>query len=197
MQRRMLWRPSMPAGADNPFQKLTPKGSDWYITVDEIEDDWVRLVVAQWPSVEPDGRLRFPEPSFDDDEVLGDPSDWEWQVKEQLLHAWLSQQRSKAGQDAPERPVRIGDTYWYRGKFQPGAQPSDNLSGRVLDITYAARGEAKAAMAWAVTGTTMASPDLIVAGAVLDEESADPSTEDQEAGVARPSVPGSVASPSI
>jgi hypothetical protein len=57
-------------------------------------------------------------------------------------------------------------------------------------------------MAWAVTGSSEAPADLITAGAELDEEVTEeaidtglaPETTDEPA---RPSVPGSVASPSV
>jgi hypothetical protein len=57
-------------------------------------------------------------------------------------------------------------------------------------------------MAWAVTGSSEAPADLITAGAELDEEVTEeaidtglaPDTSDEPA---RPSVPGSVASPSV
>lgn len=194
--RKMLWRPSAPPNAHNPFDKLTPRGSDWYLTVDEIEEVFIRLVVAPWPSVDSNGRLKFPT-DFSEGELLEDPSDWVWLVQAQDFHRWLSEHRSKSSQDAPQRHLRVGDTFWFRGSFEAGAERRGKPSGKVLDVTYAAREEAKAAMAWAVTGSTMASPDLIVAGAALDEEETDTEPSEEVEAEMRPSIPGSVASPSI
>lgn len=189
-----LWNPPAPPGAENPFDQIVPAETDLYLVVDEIEGTQVRLVVSAWPTVDGDDHLIFPEIRSRRRKTLDDPSDAEMIVDLDYLHGLVTEGRSGHHQLADDRPIRVGDTFWFRGVGGP------ELDGDLVDVTFAARGEAKAAMAWAVSGTTGTPADLLTAPAELAEDEARPDLEAIESadqGPARPSVPGSVASPSI
>lgn len=192
------WNPTAPEGSSNPFDQTAPGESDIFLTVDEIDGGRVRLVIASWPSVDADNRLLFPFPESGSDGPLQDPTDLELIVDGADFHATVTQHRTSHQQPAPDRPLRVGDAFWFRPDDSGG--PIEKLGGDIVDVTFAARSEAKAAMAWAVTGSSETTASLITAGAELDEEDkgGGPETPQQEAGEpARPSVPGSVASPSV
>jgi hypothetical protein len=201
-KRRKLWNPTAPEGTSNPFDEIRTLKKDRYLAVDEVDGNMVRLVISPWPSVDSESRLVFPGRSSEDGEMLDDPSDSELILDGLAFHATVTEERTRRQQPAADRPLRVGDVFWFRP--DPDWLPLDGseLRGQLADITFAARGEAKAAMAWAVTGSTKAPADLITAGAELDEggteEAIDtglaPDTSDEPA---RPSVPGSVASPSV
>jgi hypothetical protein len=134
--------------------------------------------------------------------MLDDPSDSELFLDGALFHATVTRERARRQQPAADRPLRVGDVFWFRPDPDGLSSDGSELTGQLVDITYAARGEAKAAMAWAVTGSSETPADLLTAGAELDEEVMEeaidtgpsPETTDEPA---RPSVPGSVASPSV
>jgi len=154
--------------------------------------------VAPWPVVDPESRLLFPFPESDADGPLQDPTDLELIVDGSGFHAAVTQHRRNHQQPAPDRPLRVGDAFWFRADDSGGT--IEKLAGDLVDVTFAARSEAKAAMAWAVTGSSETTASLITAGAEIEEEEDEggPETPQQESGEpARPSVPGSVASPSV
>ncbi|HLF41981.1 MAG TPA: hypothetical protein VJA46_00480 [Acidimicrobiia bacterium] len=195
-----MWNPTAPEGISNPFDQMPPKESDLYLTVDEIDGNRVRLVVSSWPSVDSENRLLFPLAESESEELLDDPTDFELIVDGGDLHSKVTQHRTSHRQPAPDRPLRVGDSFWFRPGDLEAAAPIEELAGDLVDVTYAARSEAKAAMAWAVTGSSDTPASLITAGAELDEEEGQegPETPQQESGEpGRPSVPGSVASPSV
>lgn len=199
---KRLWNPTAPEQTKNPFDAIRTLKRDRYLTVDEIDGNTVRLVISPWPSVDSRSRLVFPARSAEDEAMLDDPSDSELILDGTGLHAVITRERTSRGQAAADRPLRVGDVFWFRP--DPDWLPLDGseLQGELVDITYAARGEAKAAMAWAVTGSSRAPADLITAGAELDEESTQEAIDRGPAAEttdepARPSVPGSVASPSV
>jgi hypothetical protein len=201
-KRRTLWNPTAPEGTGNPFDEIRTLKKDRYLAVDEVDGNTVRLVISSWPSVDSESRLVFPARSSEDGEILDDPSDSELILDGAAFHATVTRERTSRQQPAADRPLRVGDVFWFRP--DPDWLPLDGseLRGQLADITFAARGEAKAAMAWAVTGSTKAPADLITAGAELDEgeteEAIDPGlAPDTSDEPARPSVPGSVASPSV
>jgi hypothetical protein len=201
-KRRKLWNPTTPERTSNPFDEIRTLKKDRYLTVDEIDGNSVRLVISPWPSVDSGSRLVFPARSSEDAEMLDDPSDSELFLDGALFHATVTRERTRRQQPAADRPLRVGDVFWFRPDPDSISSDGSELKGQLVDITYAARGEAKAAMAWAVTGSSEAPADLITAGAELDEEVTEeaidtglaPETTDEPA---RPSVPGSVASPSV
>ena len=226
-RREQLWNPTAPEGTSNPFDEIEPRSSDYHLVVDEIDGNRVRIVISSWPLVDVDDRLVFQGPEAESDGLLDDPSDSELIFDVSALQSAVTRERTNRQQLAPDRPLRVGDAFWFRPSA--GWVPADEaeLTGEFIDVTFAARGEAKAAMAWAVTGSSMARPDLMTAGAELDpaeaavgaeieeeeedeEEEAEDlgqmaEPEDQQAQVesesqaelARPSVPGAVASPSV
>lgn len=203
---KKLWNPTAPERASNPFDEIRTLKKDRYLTVDEIDGNTVRVVIAPWPSVDSRRRLVFPVRASEDGEMLDDPSDSELILDGAVFHATVTRERARRQQPAADRSLRVGDVFWFRPDSDWLAVDGSELEGQLVDITYAARGEAKAAMAWAVTGSSEAPADLITAGAELDdgdrdrekEEATDtelaPETTDEPA---RPSVPGSVASPSV
>ncbi|HSJ84463.1 MAG TPA: hypothetical protein VLA91_11670 [Acidimicrobiia bacterium] len=199
---KKLWNPTAPEGASNPFDEIRTLKKDRYLTVDEIDGNTVRIVISPWPSVDSGNRLVFPARASGDGERLDDPSDSELILDGAAFHATVTRERTSRQQPAADRPLRVGDVFWFRP--DPDWLPLDGskLMGQIVDITYAARGEAKAAMAWAVTGSSQAPGDLITAGAELDDEVAEEAIDTGSAPEAtdeppRPSVPGSVASPSV
>ena len=193
-----LWNPTAPEGSSNPFDQSAPEESDLYLTVDEIDGSRIRLVVAPWPVVDAENRLVFPFPESDTEGPFQDPTDLELIVDSSEFHATVTQHRINHQQPAPDRPLRVGDAFWVRP--DDTGDTIEKLGGDLVDITFAARGEAKAAMAWAVTGSSDTAASLITAGAEIEEEedTNGPGIPQQESGEpVRPSVPGSVASPSV
>ncbi|HEX7097816.1 MAG TPA: hypothetical protein VF377_01140 [Acidimicrobiia bacterium] len=189
-----LWSPPAPDDCENPFDEIPPKKTDKYVVVDEIDGTQVRLVVSPWPLVEPDGHLVFPIRQSRRRKTLDDPTDAELMVEYGVLHQKASEHRSRYEQLAADRPLRVGDVFWFRGELDP------ELAGQLIDVTYGARAEAKAAMSWAVAGSLDAPPDLITTGAELAADEIRPELEQAasvEQQAARPSAPGAVARPSI
>ena len=221
-RREQLWNPTAPEKTSNPFDEIEPRAGDYHLVVDEIDGNRVRLVISTWPSVDVDDRLMFPGPEAESRGVLDDPSDSELILDVSALHSTVTRERTEREQLAPDRPLRVGDVFWFRPAADWAPADDVELIGELIDVTFAARGEAKAAMAWAVTGSSMARADLMTAGAELEAEpgadqelkeemleardvgqSGEPEDEQAElepesrAEPARPSVPGAVASPSV
>jgi hypothetical protein len=128
----------IPAANDASGQRMAvaPRASDWYVVVDEIIEERVRLVVAPWPKVDRDGRL-----SFEDLGRRRGP------YASRSLLALIDRHRAQQGQ--VQRPLRVGDAFLVRGD-------TSRLGGweYVLDITRGARAVAKLALARAVTSTS-------------------------------------------
>ena len=221
-RREQLWNPTAPEKTSNPFDEMEPRAGDYHLVVDEIDGDRVRLVISSWPSVDVDDRLVFPGPEAESRGLLDDPSDSELILDVSALHSTVTRERTGREQLAPDRPLRVGDVFWFRPAADWAPADDEELNGELIDVTFAARGEAKAAMAWAVTGSSTARADLMTAGAELEgEPGADQElkeemfeardvgqsgeTEGEQGEVepasraepARPSVPGAVASPSV
>jgi hypothetical protein len=222
-----LWNPTAPEETSNPFDEVEPRASDFHLVVDEIDGNRVRIVISSWPRVDVDDRLVFPGPDSESEGLLDDPSDSELIVDASALHSTVTRERTNRQQRAPDRPLRVGDAFWFRPDADWALVDEGELTGELIDVTFAARGEAKAAMAWAVTGSSMARADLMTAGAELDVTEAEVGSEIEEEGEgreleaedmgqlaepekeqtrveseskaepARPSVPGAVASPSV
>jgi hypothetical protein len=223
-RREQLWNPTAPEQTSNPFDEIEPRASDYHLVVDEIDGNRVRLVISSWPLVDVDDRLVFPGPESESEGLLDDPSDSELILDASALHSTVTQERANRQQLAPDRPLRVGDVFWFRPAADWAPVDEVELNGELIDVTFAARGEAKAAMAWAVTGSSLARADLMTAGAELDAEPGaeieeeekeefleakdrgqlgEPEVEqaqvepESKAEPARPSVPGAVASPSV
>jgi len=199
---KKLWNPTAPERASNPFDEIRTLKKDRYLTVDEIDGNVVRVVISPWPSVDSGSGLVFPVGASEVGEMLDDPSDSELILDGAAFHANVTRERTRRQQPAADRSLRVGDVFWFRPDPDWLSVDGSELTGQFVDITYAARGEAKAAMAWAVTGSSEAPADLITSGAELDDEDKEeaidtgpaPETTDEPA---RPSAPGSVASPSV
>ena len=214
-----LWNPTAPEETSNPFDEIEPRASDYHLVVDEIDGNRARIVFSSWPLVDVDDSLVFPGPESVSVGLLDDPSDSELILDASALHSTVTEERANRLQLAPDRPLRVGDVFWFRPSSDWAPADGAELTGELIDVTFAARGEAKAAMAWAVTGSSMARADLMTAGAELDvteEEGEEEDLEAEDGGrlaepedqqaqadseskaePARPSVPGAVASPSV
>lgn len=111
---------------------------DWYVVVDELDELGCRLAVDAWPDTDGDGRLVF----ADGEQLVS--------VAPGRLHAAVSEARLRRDEEAPERPLRIGDTFaWWRGPLAHdllGLGPPDGVGHRpedpeleIVDITRDAR----------------------------------------------------------
>jgi hypothetical protein len=159
-----------------------PEPPDWYVVVDELDEIGCRLAIDGWPDRDADGRL-----VFDDGEQLVS-------VPPAAFHEVVTAARTAQGDEAPDRPLRIGDTFaWWWGPSARGlfgfAAPPRHREGladpdvempdvevpgvEVIDVTRAARRATNAAAQATAGGvlTTsqltsfdLASPDDEVAG---------------------------------
>jgi hypothetical protein len=149
--------PSGPGGTSAPAT-----APDWYVVVDELDELGCRLAVDRWPDRDTDGRL-----VFDDGERLVS-------VPPARLHDAVETARTDHGDDAPERPLRIGDTFaWWWGPLARDLLGLDPPPGRgddarppveVVDVTREARratnAAAQATAGGVLTPTELASLDL-------------------------------------
>jgi hypothetical protein len=112
---------------------VEPQADDAYVVVDAMLEGRVRLVVAPWPRLDRDGRLRF----VDLGRSVGP-------YAASTVQALVDRHRAQQGQ--LPRPLRVGDVFLVRG------DPS-RLGGwdYVVDVTLGARAVAKLALARAVT----------------------------------------------
>lgn len=121
-----IWNPEVTL-AQGESISLSPVPEDRYVVVDEIIEDVVRLAVAEWPSVDSAGRLRFGE---------------EGSASHIYDRSELQEEIDRRRKDARQvtRQLRIGDLFLIGG-FGP------NLGNwaRVLDATMAGRPAAKRA----------------------------------------------------
>ena len=137
-ESKMYWIPRTEVdGKDTTVDEIG--GEDWYAVVDEIASGVARLEIAPWPEVDKGGHLRF-------DEIF------EVSVPLVELQRQANASREEAGQPAPRRAIRIGDAFRIRDLSMPsGGMVEGQLLGTLLDITRAARQQAKIAMYGAVT----------------------------------------------
>lgn len=131
---------------------------DWYVVVDELDELGCRLAVDAWPDTDGDGRLVF----ADGEQLVS--------VAPDRLHAAISAARLRRGDEAPERPLRIGDTFaWWSGPLArdllglgPPGGVGDRPEGRgleVVDVTRDARRLTKVA-ALATGGGVLAADEI-------------------------------------
>jgi hypothetical protein len=112
--------------------------SDWYAVVDDIQEGTVVLEIASWPKLDKGNHLRFGETY-----VSSYPLD--------ALQQAVNQARAKRAQPAPDRPLRTSDAFAITSEERPGETLiSPEFQGSILDITGAARDQAKIAMYSAV-----------------------------------------------
>jgi hypothetical protein len=150
-----LWRP---AG-------IRPRRGDSYVAIDELFDGVVTLAVANWPRVDRGGRLRFEE----SERVAVDGDQ---------LQAAVSRRRRAQGEDAWDRPLRIGDVFLVRGRRT--ANPESWRE--IIDVSTAARDAAKVAANAAVAPAYEPDEEL------PPEEERDEPPEPPSGAVARPMV---------
>lgn len=122
------WRPVVTL-ADGGTWTVDADGDDFYVVVDDIEEGMVTLDVAGWPHLDEQGRLAFTDLGTDRGIALS------------ALHEIVTASRKAAGQPAPTRPIRVGDTFWVKGPDWPDAELAKR---KPIDITAPARSEAKA-----------------------------------------------------
>lgn len=121
-----LWSPHELADVD-------VRAEDHYVSVDEVVNDVFRFTYCTWPSIDAEGRLRFPEDirttQLASDEARG----------------LVDEHRQRHGQMA--RPLRLGDAFWVR-RFDPDGR----LWRDLIDVTASARDAAKVAVFGVVSG---------------------------------------------
>lgn len=122
--------------------KLSPvtrmRETDWYAVVDDIAEGTVVLQIASWPKLDKGSHLRF-------DEIYEQPYPLD------ALQKVVNRGRAQHGQPAADRPLRTGDAFSIQCEDRPGENViSPEFEGSVLDITAAAREQAKIAMYGAV-----------------------------------------------
>lgn len=128
-----LWKPEilvLRSGAEHEEVFETVE-SDLYAAIDDLGGGIAVLRVSRWPNVDAWGRLAFPRgrgfpmtvpvPRFEFQEHLN---------AERLAHT----------QSAPDRPIRVGDTFLFRN-----ASTAALLQAETRDISAAGRDMAKAA----------------------------------------------------
>lgn len=182
------WGPTVIAAATDPFDVGSAEGGaassdvasgpgapsgpraapDWYVVVDELDELGCRLAVDRWPDRDADGRL-----VFDDDERLVS-------VPPARLHEAVTAARTDHGDDAPERPLRIGDTFaWWWGPLArdllgvdppPGSDADATPPAEVVDVTREARHATNAA-AQATAGGVLTAAELATLDRTDDEVS--------------------------
>jgi hypothetical protein len=110
----------------------------WYAVVDDIAEGTVVLQIASWPNLDKDSHLRF-------DVIYEQPYPLD------ALQQVVNRGRAQHGQPAADRPLRTGDAFSIQCEDRPGENViSPKFEGSVLDITAAAREQAKIAMYGAV-----------------------------------------------
>lgn len=112
--------------------------TQWYAVVDDIIEGTVVLQIASWPKLDKGNHLRF-------DKIF------EKHYPLDALQKVINQGRDRHGQPAADRPLRTGDAFSIQCEKRPGKNIiSSKFEGSILDITAAARKQAKIAMYGAV-----------------------------------------------
>jgi hypothetical protein len=128
-----FWAPRVER--DGKLPTVTVMGrTHWYAVVDDIAEGTVVLQIASWPKLDSGGHLRF-------DVIYEQP--YPLDALQQVVNRW----RAENGQPAADRPLRTGDAFSIQCEDRPGDNLiSPEFEGSVLDITAAAREQAKIAM---------------------------------------------------
>jgi len=127
-----LWQPELRL-EDGTILKVEPKARDYFVVVDEIVDEKVRLVESAWPTVDVGERLAF----VDAGSEVADA------IRLETLQTLVDRLRTPQKQVA--RPIRVGDAFLIR---EEPARPSQWRY--LLDVTQASRQAAKVAQLRAI-----------------------------------------------
>jgi len=136
-EQEVFWFPRVDRGGD--LGAVTEMGkSYWYAVVDDIEEGTVVLQIASWPKLDAGNHLRF-------DAI------YEQHYPLDALQQLVNRERARHGQPAADRPLRTGDAFSIQCEGRPGEDViGPEFKGSVLDITAAARKQAKIALYGAV-----------------------------------------------
>lgn len=136
-KHEVFWSPRVER--DGKLSTVTQLGkTDWYAVVDDIAEGTVVLQIASWPKVDRGSHLRF-------DEI------YEQTYTLDELQQVVNRERSQNGQPAADRSLRTGDAFLIRCDHRPRENVIDpKFKGSLLDITAAAREQAKIAMYGAI-----------------------------------------------
>jgi hypothetical protein len=133
------WIPEMNHAPEDIARPLQVSEQHRYVVVDDIVEGRVALEVSEWPTLDADGRLFFAD--MGEEQVTG----------LMALQRLVDEIRTSTGQFAPDRAIRIGDTFAVAGLEVTGV---DQVTATDLwDISSAARRAGKAAMYGAVAST--------------------------------------------
>lgn len=132
-----LWSPSVER--DGKLSATTQiRINDWYAVVDDIAEGTAVLQIASWPKLDRGGHLRFHD-------IHEQP--YPLDALQKVINRW----REKHGQPAADRPLRTGDAFLIQCEDRLGENViNPQFKGSVIDITAAAREQAKIAMYGAV-----------------------------------------------
>jgi hypothetical protein len=133
------WIPEMNHAPENTARQLQVSEQHRYVVVDDIVEGRVALEVSEWPTLDADGRLFFAD--IGEEQVTG----------LMALQRLVDDIRTSSGQFAPDRVIRIGDTFAVVGLEVGGV--GQVTATELWDISSAARRAAKAAMYGAVAST--------------------------------------------
>lgn len=135
-----FWSPRVER--DGKLTTVTRIGkTDWYSVVDDIAEGTVVLQIASWPKLDKGNHLRF--------DVI-----YEQFYPLDRLQQVVNRGRAQYSQPAADRSLRTGDAFSIQCEDRPGKNLiSPDFEGSVLDITAAAREQAKIAMYGAVANT--------------------------------------------
>jgi len=133
------WIPEL-NGDPQPGPNLKLSNDMRYVVVDDIVEGRVSLEVSDWPTLDADGRLHFAD--------IGE----ERVARLDEFQALVNHKRTETHQYAPERALRIGDSFAISGLSVDEAG-SNVAAEEVWDVSKAARKAAKAAMFGAVAST--------------------------------------------
>lgn len=132
-KHELFWSPRVEV--DGRLRTVTRIGkTKWYAVVDDIAEGTVVLQIASWPKLDQGNHLLFDD-IYKQSYPLG------------ALQRVVNRGRTKQGQPAADRPLRTGDAFLIQCKDRPSEKViSSKFKGSVLDITAAAREQAKIAM---------------------------------------------------
>ena len=165
-------RPWVPPSLQTLSDRVRTEEHAKYVVVDDLDDDLAVLVVAPWPTQDAYGRLTFGDRRHTASVPATD------------FHGRVAAARRKSGQDAADRPLRIGDAFFAVVTSDTGSVDSFQ---QLRDVTREAREQAKLAHFAAVAPRVDKAYAERVGMVGIDEE-------DDSAG---PEGPGPTASPAV
>jgi len=181
-EKEAFWTPGV--SWEEKTDRLEGMGeNDWYAVVNDIQEGTIVLQIASWPELDRRGRLRFAKIYEEDYPIEG-------------LQQVVNSARTKAGQPGPDRPLRSGDAFWIHSANEPGPDLlTDTFDGKVVDITMAAREQAKIAMYAAVARKI--TPDEAESRLNVPPGPGRFKRAKADRGQHRPHIPGAVANPEV